>query len=159
MDNVQDKIGAGLSKIQDNFGKGKSKVDSIKEASRLNKIIEDTNAKKGDMLLEIGLMTYEKIRKGELIDLDIKEKCKSIVGFDYIIYESQKKISEIKREKQGFLCDCGNNLSAEDKFCGGCGKKVELPVDDNNYIVCYNCDTSIVSEYSFCPCCGVRIIR
>lgn len=159
MNNVQDKIGMGLSKIQDGLDKGKNKIDSMKEISRLNKIIEDVYEKKTDVLLEMGIMAYQKIREESLQDEDIKEKCKSIVGFDYIIYENKMNIEKIISENEGFLCECGNRLNFEDKFCGGCGIKVEVPVDSNDYISCNNCDIDIESNSNFCPCCGIKVIK
>lgn len=157
MSNVQNTIGMGLSKLQDGIDKSKSKVDLMKEISKMNKTIEDISAKKADAILEIGLMCYQKIREGSLEDKEIKEKCESITGFDYIIYDNKRKIYEISKIDKGFLCECGNNVSQEDKFCGACGKKIEEKIEEFNYIVCNNCEMSIIENAKFCPCCGMKI--
>lgn len=159
MSNVQNTIGMGLSKLQDGIDKSKSKVDLMKEVSKMNKNIEDISAKKADLLLEIGLMCYQKVREGTLEDYEIKEKCKSITGFDYLIYYNKMKIDEISNINKGFLCECGNSVSQEDKFCGSCGKKIEEKIEECNYIVCNNCEMSIIENAKFCPCCGMKISR
>lgn len=156
MSNVQNKIGTGLSMIQDGLDKNKNKMDSMKEIAKHNKIIEDIQNKKVELLLEIGLMTYQKIRTGDISDKEINEKCKSIVGFDYIIYENQKSIYEIKNSTDGTMCECGAKVSSEDKFCSGCGNKVEIEEDTTQYANCTNCEMSIPSDVRYCPCCGCK---
>ena len=157
MSNVEDKIGRGLSKFQDGLDKSKSKVETMKEVSKLNKTIDNANSKKAEALLELGIDVYKKIRECIIKDEELVQKCNSIVGFDYIIYDSKKKIEELKNLTEGFACSCGHSLTYEDKFCGGCGKKVEIPIDDIEYIICNSCDMNISSDVNFCPCCGVRI--
>ena len=87
----------------------------------------------------------------------MKEKCKTIAGFDYIIYENKKLIQEINERNQGYICACGAEISKESKYCIGCGSKVEIPVDNTQYIECSNCEMKISSEASFCPCCGYKV--
>lgn len=157
MANVEDKIGMGLSKIQDGLDKSKNKVEFMKEISKLNKVVDDINSKKADALLELGIYVYKKVREGIIDDADIVEKCQSIVGFDHIAYENKRKIEDLKIENKGFVCSCGMSLSYEDKFCGGCGKKVEIPTENTEYILCNRCDTNIEADSKFCPCCGVKI--
>lgn len=157
MSNVQNTIGMGLSKLQDGIDKSKSKVDLIKEVSKINKTIEDISSKKADLLLEIGLMCYQKVREGNLYDNEIDEKCKGIIGFDYLIYENERKIEEINNLDKEFLCDCGNNITPEDKFCGECGKRVEVEIEEDKYFTCNNCEMDILYQAKFCPCCGIKI--
>lgn len=157
MSNVEDTIGMGLSKIQDGLDKSKNKVGSMKEISKLNKTIEDISAKKAEVLLEVGMNVYKKVREGIIKDEEIIEKCKNIVGFDYIIYDNKIKIEELKKVNEGFTCSCGKTLTYEDKFCGGCGNKVEIPVENIEYVTCNNCEMNINSDLNFCPCCGIKI--
>ncbi|MEG0577892.1 MAG: zinc ribbon domain-containing protein [Romboutsia sp.] len=157
MSNIEDTIGRGLSKVQDSFDKSKGKVEMMKEVSRLNKIIEEVNYKKAEVLLAIGMDIHRKVRAGLINDECLIEKCESIVGFDYIVYDSKKKIAELKSLSEGFKCSCGQHLNHEDKFCGGCGKKVEIVTEETNLKVCKNCDASINDNANFCPCCGIQI--
>lgn len=131
--------------------------DSIKEIYKLNKIIEDISAKKAEALLDLGINIYQKVREGIIKDEEIIEKCNSILGFDYLIYNNKRKIEEIKSADEGFTCSCGKALTSEDRFCGGCGKKVEIPVENIESDTCDNCDMNINSNLNFCPCCGVKI--
>lgn len=156
MSNVQNTIGMGLSKLQNGIDKSKNKVDVMKEVSKMNKMIEDISAKKADVLLDIGLMCYQKIREGNLYDNEINEKCKSIIGFDYLIYENKRKIEEIKSLDKELLCECGNSITHEDKFCGECGKRVEISIEEYKYVTCNNCEMDIVEQSKFCPCCGIK---
>lgn len=157
MSNVENTIGRGLSKIQDGLDKGKNKVEAMKEISKLNKTIDDANSKKAECLLEVGVYVYKLMRQGLVENETLNEKCASIVGFDYIIYDSKKKIDELKKASEGFACSCGYTLTSEEKFCGGCGKKVELPIENTNNITCNKCDMVIEQGVNFCPCCGVKI--
>lgn len=157
MSSVENTIGSGLSKVQEKLDKSKNKVVEIREASKLNKAIEEANAKKAELLLEIGINTYKKIREGIIIDEEIAEKCKRIVGFDYILYDNKKKLDELKKESEGFLCSCGSNVTSDEKFCGSCGKRVEITVEEENTITCNNCEMEIKSDVNFCTCCGIKI--
>lgn len=157
MSNFEETIGSGLSKIQDGLDKGKNKVGLMKEISRLNKIIEDANVKKTEVLIELGISAYKKIREELIVDSELVEKSQSIMGFDYIIYNNKRKIENLKIENEGFKCSCGNTLNYQDKFCGGCGKKVEIKSEDIECITCINCEAEIVSGSTFCPCCGLKI--
>lgn len=158
MSSVENTIGSGLSKIQETLDKSKNKVVEMKEVSKINKTIEDLNIKKSELLLEIGIDTYKKVRAGIIQDDEIAEKCKRIVGFDYILYDNKKKLDVLKKEAEGFACSCGNKLTYEDKFCGDCGKKVEIPVEDeSDTIICNNCEMEINYNVNFCTCCGIKI--
>ncbi len=157
MSNIKNKIGESLSKIQSGLDKGKNKVDLLKETSKYNKLITETNDKKSQVLLEVGTIVYEKVREGIIDDEDIIKKCKSIIGFDYIIYENKRKIDQITRLKEGIMCQCSNIVSYEDKFCCKCGNKIELPSDNISYTICKNCDMNVDIDSNFCPCCGIKM--
>lgn len=157
MNDVQNKIKVGMSKVQNNISNNKTKIGDKNSISNYNRIIEEAQRKRNEALLEIGKIAYKKLRKNNLKDEEMSEKCKSIVGFDYIIYENKKLIQEINDRNQGYVCSCGTEISKDSKFCIGCGNKVEIPVDNTEYVECSNCEMSIPSEANFCPCCGYEI--
>ncbi|CEI73353.1 zinc ribbon domain-containing protein [Romboutsia hominis] len=157
MNNVQDKIDSGMSRIQDSIDQNKNKIDEKMTISKYNKIIDEVENKRRILLEEIGILVYEKIRQGEITNLEIREACKPLIGFDYTIYDNKKKIQEINNKKNGLTCDCGARISLEDKFCGGCGTKVEIPDDNTEYIECSSCETIVPENSNFCPCCGYKI--
>lgn len=50
---------------------------------------------------------------------------------------------------------CGFELSEDIKFCPGCGLKVEIPQNQNNF--CTNCGAKIMPDATFCHQCGQTI--
>lgn len=157
MNDVKNKIEAGMTKVQNNISNNKSKMEDKKTIANHNRTIEEAQRKRNETLLEIGRIAYKQLRRNEIEDVEMNEKCKSIAGFDYIIYENRKLIQQINDKNQGHICECGTEISKESKFCIGCGKKVEIVVDNTEYIDCSNCEMSIPSESNFCPCCGYKV--
>lgn len=156
MRNLENKLGMGLSKIQEGLDKSKNKVEEIREVSKVNKTMEEVYDKKAEALLELGINVYKKVREGTLNDKEIVEKCKNIIGFDYVIYDCKNKIEELTKAEEGILCECGKTVGYEDKFCGGCGSKVEFIAENLDYITCKYCDMKIEDKVNYCPCCGIK---
>ena len=50
-------------------------------------------------------------------------------------------------------------INPEYRFCGTCGKKVELTVDNIEYITCERCLSDIDRTSTFCPCCGIKLFK
>lgn len=146
-----------MNDVQNKISNTKSKIEDKKIISNYNKTIEEAQRKRNEILLQIGKLVYTKLRKNEMEDSEISEKCKTIAGFDYIIYENKKLIQEINERNQGYICGCGTEISEGSKFCIGCGNKVEIPVDNTEYIGCSNCEMNVPSEANFCPCCGYKM--
>ena len=157
MENLQNRLGNGINSIQNNFEKGKEKVEVVKEKSRLSKIIEDAQDKKVQLLAEIGLVMYQKIREGSIVEHELDDIYESIKGFDYIIYDSKKKITNLENMQIQNKCSCGSEIEGTNKFCRGCGKKVEVYIEKLDLCKCNNCESDIEYGSKFCPCCG-RIV-
>lgn len=155
--NFQEKIEEQVSKAQNGLGKVKTKTELMRDKSKLSNIINEAQVKKTNVLAELGLLTYEKIRLGEINDEELNVICKSILGFDYIIYNNSKKMEELDSTSQNIVCSCGTVISEGGKFCTECGKRVEVPVEDIVYITCKHCETKIEEDSNFCPCCGNRM--
>ncbi|WP_373599225.1 zinc ribbon domain-containing protein [Paraclostridium bifermentans] len=154
---MQNTIENGISKIEKGFEKGKNKMDSRKEISQLNKKLNELDSRKQQSLQELGSMVYNLVSKGLIENEEIKEKCNNIAGYQHLIYENKKEVEDIKILKEGFKCGCGNTLYSDDKFCGNCGKKVEIQEEEVTYITCRRCETEINEEANFCPCCGIKL--
>lgn len=154
---LQGKFEEQVSKAQNGIGKVKTKTEFIREKSKLTSIINDAQVKKAKVLAELGLLAYEKIRLGEINDEDLNTISKSILGFDYIIYDNSKKIEELDMISQNITCTCGTVVSEGGKFCTECGKKVEIEVKDKEYTTCGHCEAKIEKNSNFCPCCGNRM--
>ena len=134
-----------------------NRQEIVREIDKLNKSVEDASLRKEESLLELGIFVYKKVREGLLDNEEINEKCESIIGFDHVIYDSKVKIDKFNKQLQGIKCSCGAILTPEDRFCGKCGRKVEIPVDNTEYIECKRCLSNIDKTSTYCPCCGIKL--
>ena len=134
-----------------------NRQEIVREIDKLNKSVEDASLRKEKALLELGIFIYKKVREGLLDNEEINEKCESIIGFDHVIYDSKVKIDKFNKQLQGIKCSCGAILTPEDRFCGKCGQKVEIPVDNTEYIECKRCLSNIDKTSTYCPCCGIKL--
>ncbi|WP_169891047.1 zinc ribbon domain-containing protein [Litchfieldia alkalitelluris] len=162
--NLQSKLGEGLSKFQGGIEQGKQKLQLVQEINRLKKEINEVSGKKAKVLLEVGQATYNKIRQGEITDPELVELTEKLVGFDHNIYQSRKKVAELNSTSDnqgGITCPSCQTVNSNDaKFCGGCGAKVEaaatvLSVEGEP---CVKCEESIPHDANFCPCCGTKVV-
>ena len=71
--------------------------------------------------------------------------------------EIVREIDKFNKQLQGIKCSCGAILTPEDRFCGKCGQKVEIPVDNTEYIECKRCLSNIDKTSTYCPCCGIKL--
>lgn len=155
---IQRKFHGGLYKIHDTLNKSKNKVEVTGETDKLMKTLNDTIIKKSNKILELGIVTYHQRRIGNLKENELQEICKSIVGFDYIIYSINQKIEGLQKIGSGIVCEkCSNELSIDSKFCSVCGNKVEPKKCNVEYITCTVCETKILKENNYCPCCGNNV--
>lgn len=155
---IQSKFSGGLYKIQDTLNKNKVKVEITGETDKLMKILDDATIKKSNKILELGIAIYNQRRIGNLNEDEIQDICKSIVGFDHIIYNVNQKIEELQKTGSGIICEkCSNELSKDSKFCSVCGSKVELKDYEIEYITCTVCEIKILKENNYCPCCGSKV--
>ena len=134
-----------------------NRQEIVREIDKLNKSVEDASLRKEEALLELGIFIYKKVREGLLDNEEINEKCESIIGFDHVIYDSKVKIDKFNKQLQGIKCSCGAIWTPEDRFCGKCGQKVEIPVDNTEYIECKRCLSNIDKTSTYCPCCGIKL--
>lgn len=136
-----------------------TRQEIMREIDRLNKNVQDTSLRKEEVLLDLGIYIYQKVREGLLNNDEINEKCKPIIGFDHVIYDAKLKINELKKEIEPVKCSCGAVLKPSDRFCGKCGQKVEISVDSTEYIECEICLSQIDKDSKYCPCCGTFLKR
>lgn len=155
---IQRKFNGSLYKFQDTLNKNKTKVEITGETDKLNKTLNDAITKKSNKILELGVVVYNQIRTEIKNEEELQEICKSIVGFDHIIYNVNKKIDELQKNGSGIICEkCSNELDVDSKFCSVCGSKVEHKNYDLDYITCTVCESEIYKESKYCPCCGNKV--
>nr|UWI48796.1 zinc ribbon domain-containing protein [Clostridioides difficile] len=147
-----------FSKVKKRFGNGKFKIELYKEKSKINREIDDIQEKKSKLFLEMGMLTYQKIRENSIDDECFDKFCDELLGLDKIIYEKNMEINDMEIAENNVTCECGYVGNINDKYCAECGRKFELDNDYDDFIVCGYCESEIDSESEFCPCCGRKII-
>lgn len=154
------KLGEGLSKIQGGFEQGKQKLQVVQEVTKLKRSVNELSVEKSKVLISLGQLTYYKLRNGELVDKELQELSTSIMNLDRESYQISKKITELSTSNSDqLICNhCGTANGLNDKFCGGCGKKVELKmeIDISTASDCMACGQLVPDEANYCPCCGMR---
>lgn len=122
--------------------------------SSINKI--EAQKRKSSILLEMGIILYEKIRNNEIDDEIFLQLSKDILNLDKIIYDETIEIEEFENQEKGILCECGNISSKNDKFCAECGTNLKKE-DNKEFKVCRFCETKIDLDSKYCACCGHKL--
>jgi len=131
----------------------KQKVDN--EKNNIYTEIENAQMRKTDLLLNLGIKTYEKIRKGIIIDDSFDNICDKILEIDKLIYNNNLKIQSLEEKSKDIVCECGSVLNLENNFCGSCGKKIEI---ENEYLIeCTICNSLNEEDSVYCGCCGRKL--
>lgn len=157
MSNLREKFDKRFARVQDGIDKGREKIEIVKEKSTLSDEMDDYQLKKTNLLLEMGELLYTKLRNNTIIDNDFDDYKNQIIDIDKHIYDISMKIKEIESLKNDTTCECGSVLNQNAKFCGECGKKIEIEEIQVKYIICNNCDSEVDLESKYCSCCGFKL--
>ena len=125
------------------------------EKMKIKKKINECEDKKAQVLLQMGIKTYDKIRKDELVDSDFNQMCEEIKNIDIDIYMSYMKLKSIEGDKKKNTCECGYVAFKNEKFCPQCGRN--LIVEEKKYIICETCNEETEADSNYCECCGNKI--
>ena len=131
-------------------------IKNNNESIKIRNIIKDAEDKKVLLLIDMGKLTYQKIRENFIIDKDFDTICKEILEIDKIIYTNSKELENIKKMNTTSNCECGNKMKNGDKFWSWCGTKSEES-SDNQLIECEFCNEYIDIDSTYCACCGNRV--
>lgn len=161
MNELQDKLGSGLNKIQDSLQTNKQKLQNAQTINQYKRSIQENGMKRNEILLQLGEELYKKLRSNEINPTEeLTKKMTSLMEFDHVIFKSQQSIAELNSQSHTeYACNsCGSPVTSEDKFCGGCGVKVELPKSDTavEKSTCPSCEEQIPLNAVFCNCCGLK---
>ena len=63
----------------------------------------EAQVKKSNILLEMGMILYQKIRNKEIEDESFSELAKELVILDKIIYDESIEIEKLEEEKRGIF--------------------------------------------------------
>lgn len=140
-----------MQNISDRFSK--NKIEN--EKSDIHMEIEKAEMKKANLLLDIGIITYEKIRNKIIIDDTFDNICNEILQIDKLIYNNNLRLKKLEEKSNELVCECGSVLNYENKFCGTCGKKVH--VEEDYLIECRRCNSYNEENSVYCSCCGIKL--
>ncbi|MGL6107130.1 zinc ribbon domain-containing protein [Romboutsia sp.] len=115
--------------------------------------VEEAQTEKTSLLLEMGMLTYRKIRENRINDKDFDNICKEILELDKIIYANKLDLEEERK----LTCECGNIINTDDKFCSECGNKISTEEKLEDFIVCKHCEYEIDLDSNYCICCGNKV--
>lgn len=132
-----------------------SNIQKESEKIKIKKSINDCEDLKAQVLLKLGIMTFDKIRKGEIIDMDFDILCDEIKNLDIEIYTKYMQLRNFEKESKKTTCQCGYVAFKNEKFCPQCGKS--LIEEEKLYITCQNCNEETEKDSNFCACCGSKI--
>ncbi|MGX2961706.1 zinc ribbon domain-containing protein [Peribacillus sp. JNUCC 23] len=162
MNELHEKLGSGLNKIQDSFQTNKLKIQIAQDVNQYKRTIQEASLKRNEVLLQLGEELYKKLRNKEIQSDELSKKVNSLIELDRTIFKSQQAIAELHASTvaENSCQSCGTIVTPDDKFCGGCGAKVEkleqaVTLDT---ISCHICEVQISANSSFCSCCGTKLV-
>ncbi len=122
--------------------------ENLKEIDSLTKEIEEVSAKKQDLFVELGKVTYDKsITDKQKVVSELERKLEDI---DSLVKKNEDKILLLRGYKK---CSCcGNEEAIDVRYCGSCGEKFEDITEALDE--CKVCGTKIVFGNKFCLVCG-----
>jgi hypothetical protein len=160
-DKLKDKLDEGISTLS---AKSKGAI----ELSRLRNQLRTLEKDKDDRLRDLGRMVYDMVRLDKYQPQEVSEFCRKIGDIDrqIVLVEEEIKRAQALSSQSGqesFIatCDCGAGLSANQKFCGVCGREVSgLTVQPEHSPdksrLCSSCGSEIKTEAKFCGKCGAH---
>jgi predicted polyphosphate/ATP-dependent NAD kinase len=131
-------MGDFLQKVKQGIGKGVTtasvKSKQVVETTKIKSQISGLEERKKAMLEELGNIVYVMVSKSEIDQERLKAKCSAIAAVDSEIKQKQEELREVHLKAQQALgrpkplkvCDCGEAIYEGTKFCGKCGKRVEI---------------------------------
>ncbi|MFJ8245984.1 zinc ribbon domain-containing protein [Peribacillus asahii] len=163
MNDLHEKLGSGLNKIQDSLQTNKQKFQNAQGVNQHKKIIQEASLKRNEILLQLGEELYKKLRSNEIQSDKLSSKVASLIDLDRSIFQSQQAIAELTTHStMDHSCTaCGSTVTSDDKFCGSCGAKVELPKREilTETATCPTCEEHIPVHAMFCNCCGTKVAK
>lgn len=132
-----------------------SNIQKESEKIKMKKGINDYEDLKAQALLKLGIMTYDKIRKGEIIDEEFNLLSDEIKNLDIEIYTKHMQLKSFENKSNKTVCKCGYVAFKNEKFCPQCGKN--LIEEEKSYIICKHCNQETEKDSNFCACCGSKI--
>lgn len=164
-----------IKKIKSEFDKGLASVSvnssTLIETTKINGIIASLKEKRELLINSLGELIYEEmLDKTEVNEDDKLQMFNEILEIDNKINEKLETIKKINDEKKEVIlmiskekaedqtqesidneniCECGQKIKENAKFCIGCGKPVQIKETP----LC-TCGAKIKENAKFCSSCG-----
>jgi len=163
-----------FDKVKQGVGKGITTVSvrskEMLETTRIKGQIGTFQEQKRVAIEELGNIVYTMFVKTGFDEERIKQKCEAIAGIDRQIKGKEEELTQIHLKAQQelgmpktvALCACGAPIYEDTKFCGKCGKKVEIlprkiSEEETPPAICPHCNTQLLPDAKFCANCGGKI--
>lgn len=149
MEDIKSKFFKGASDVKEKF-------ETSQELNELKREIRELEKKRTNYILELGEAAYSNFRKGGDLELPFVGEIQLL---DKKIFDLSQKLARTRKLEEGILCECGNPLTSEDKFCKKCGKKVESlgQIDPDSLLECRTCKALNEKTNNFCKSCGYKL--
>lgn len=132
-------------------------IESKSKKSQIEKEINEFEDEKSKKIMQLGLSTYDKIRRGNIDESLFGELIYEIKKIDLEIYNKMLDIANIEgHDEHTPICECGYISKNNEKFCPSCGRKIKK---DRDFILCDVCASKIDADSKFCVCCGSKVIK
>lgn len=160
LDKVKGKVDEGISKIS-------SKSKEAIELAQLRNQLRHLGKEKEEKINQLGRLVYDMLRKEEYEEQKIKDFYPSINAIDRQIVnveEEIKKIQEMSASADISIvarCECGAEITANQKFCASCGRDVkevtmQALAPQEGMKRCSTCGAEIKETAKFCGKCGAK---
>lgn len=138
-----------MEKVGEKLSQAGKEMQTRKEVSDMNKLIEEELAKQRQLYVQLGEIYYEKI------DENAPDKCRTlaeeIAKSDEALENYRRRLQQLQDKR---ICEyCQAPLEADVFFCPRCGKEAprEVITEQKNYC---SCGTEIKEDDLFCAGCG-----
>ena len=124
---------------------------------QIEKEIHEYEDKKSEKIMELGMIVYDKIRKGLIDESLFGEIIYEIRKVDLEIYNRMLDIANIEGHDENTpVCECGYIPKSDERFCPKCGKEINK---EKNFMLCDVCAGKIDVDSKFCVCCGSKVVK
>lgn len=144
-----------MNNIKRKMNKSKEKFENIKEKNKFNNSIEKAQKEKLEIFVNAGIYLYDLVRKDEIVRSDLGSLFDGIIELDKSIYQFSTEIEKLGNQKSQ-ICECGNLINLDSKFCSQCGKSVDVDISG---LKCEFCLNNIDIGDKFCTCCGKKVLN
>jgi hypothetical protein len=133
-------MGDLFQKVKQGIGKGIAtagvKSKELLETTKIKSQINGLEDQKKALLEELGNIVYTMFIKGGFDEERLKTKCSAVAALDDQIKQKEEELREVHLKAEEALgkpkaitvCTCGETIYEGTKFCGKCGKELDIPL-------------------------------